>query len=173
MWTNPKKSPSSDQRPPFVNTAEALCAHIEGAANSDRVTFIRVCFMLISKLLSEVIELPEAPGETAAPAISDERYDQILQSLKVQFAENSYYTMMFEAFEIASEPAVGSIPDDLADIWRELKSGLEALRQSNLESAIGQWRTSFKEGWGDQATQVLRPLVTLIFRDERVEEPTQ
>jgi hypothetical protein len=58
-------------------------------------------------------------------------------------------------------------------MWRELKSGLEALQQGKLQNAVTQWRSSFGDGWGDQATQVLRPLVTLIFKDERVEEPTQ
>ena len=172
MWTSSKKSLPSDQRPPFANTAEAFCAHIEGVATADRVTFIRVCFVLISKLLSEVIELPETAGESDAQTVSEERYDRILQSLKVQFAENNYYTMMFEAFEIASEPAVGSVADDLADIWRELKSGLERLQTGSVEKAVGHWRSSFKDGWGDQATQVLRPLVTLIFKDEGVEKPS-
>lgn len=173
MWTSPKKSTSSDQRPPFANTAEAFCAHIEGAATTDRVTFVRVCFVLISRLLSEVIELPEISLESDGEEIRDDRYDTILQGLKVQFAENNYYTMMFEAFGIAAEPAVGSISDDLADMWRELKSGLESLQQGRLENAVAQWRSSFGNGWGDQATQVLRPLVTLIFKDEHVEEPTQ
>ena len=165
MWTTAKKSSPSDQRPAFANTAEAFCSHIESAATFDRVSFIPVCFVLISKLLSEVIELPvDGNGTLDADHISDERFNQVTRLLKDNFQEGDYYTMIFDPYEIGAQPVVGSVCDDLAEIWRGLKNGLEALKQGNMENAVAQWRFSFADQWGDPATQVLRPLLSLLMK---------
>jgi hypothetical protein len=165
MWTTPQKPSSLEQRPAFVNTAEAFCAHIEEAPSCERPVFVRLCFSLISKLLSEAMELPEVERKLDAGSVSDERYNEIAQFVKAKFIDDDYYTMMFDPYEIAAEPVVGSLSDDLADIWRGIKSGLEALNKGGLEDAVAQWRSSFAEQWGDQATQVLRPLSALLLRD--------
>jgi hypothetical protein len=165
MWTTPQKPSSLEQRPAFVNTAEAFCAHIEAAASCERPTFVRLCFSLIAKLLSEAVELPEVEGKLDAGSVSDERYNEIAQLVKAKFTDDDYYTMMFDPYEIAAEPVVGSLSDDLAGIWRGVKSGLESLSKGGLEDAIAQWRFSFVAQWGDQATQVLRPLSALLLRD--------
>jgi hypothetical protein len=165
MWTGSKKATPSEQRPAFINTAEAFCTHIEGAAGCGRTSFVRVCFVLISRLLSEVVELPEVEGKLDTHNVSDERYNEIAGLLKGKFEEDDYYTMMFDPYEIAAEPVVGSVSDDLSEIWRGVKNGLEALNHGNMEDAIMQWRFSFADHWGDQATQVLRPLGTLLLRD--------
>ncbi len=165
MWTNSKKPSTANQRPAFVNTAEAFCSHIESAATFDRVSFIPVCFVLISRLLSEVIELPESAGQLDTHNVADERYNEIVQLLKTNLQAGDYYTMMLDPYEVASQPVVGSVCGDLADIWRGLKDGLEALGQGSLENATAQWRFSFANHWGDQATQILRPLMTELLRN--------
>jgi hypothetical protein len=165
MWTSPQKPSSLEQRPAFVNTAEAFCAHIEAAASCERPTFVRLCFSLIAKLLSEAIELPKVEGKLDAGSVSDERYNEIAQLVKAKFTDDDYYTMMFDPYEIAAEPVVGSLSDDLAGIWRGVKNGLAALNKGSLEDAVAQWRSSFAEQWADQATQVLRPLSALLLRD--------
>lgn len=162
MWTTAKKPASSDQRLAFANTAEAFCAHIESAATFDRVSFIPVCFVLISKLLAEVVELPPSNGAPDTQNVSDERFNQVVRLLKDNFQEGDYYTMVFDPYEIGGQPVVGSVCDDLAEIWRGLKDGLEALQQGSADNAIAQWRFTFAEQWGDPATQVLRALLTLL-----------
>jgi hypothetical protein len=164
MWTTFKKTPSSDQRPAFVQTAEAFCAHIEGAATSDRLSFVPVCFTLISRMLSEVIELPQAQGTLNTHNVSEERYNGIAELLKGNLQEDDYYTMMWDPYEIAAAPMVGSVCDDLSNIWRGAKDGLEALRKGNLENAVTQWRFSFANEWGEPATHVLRPLMMLLYK---------
>jgi hypothetical protein len=165
MWTTPQKPSSLEQRLAFVNTAEAFCAHIEAAASCERPIFVRLCFSLISKLLSEAIELPEVEGRLDAGSVSDEGYNEIAQLVKAKFTDDDYYTMMFDPYEIAAEPVVGSLSDDIAGIWRGIKTGLAALNNGSLEDAVAQWRMSFAEQWADQATQVLRPLSALLLRD--------
>lgn len=165
MWTSPKKTSTAEQRPAFVNTAETFCAHIEAAASSERPTFVRLSFALISKLLSEAIELPEVEGKLDTRNVSEERYKEVAQLIKAKFVDDDYYTMMFAPYEIAAEPVVGCLSDDLADIWLGVKNGLEALGDGSLENAVAQWRSGFADQWGDQATQVLRPLSALLLRD--------
>lgn len=149
MWTTPKKSADAPEtRPALVNTAEAFCKHIENAAATERTAFIRGCLVLISRLVAEAVELLEAGSQLDSQSVPDERHREIADLLKAQFGEDDYYKMMFDPYEIVAEPVVGCLSDDLADIWRDIKHG-----------------SSFRDHWGQTATQVLRPLASLLLRD--------
>ncbi len=153
-------------RPAFVQTAEAFCAHIERADSVDRALFLRICFHLISKLLAEALDLPEVDGELNTPAVTRDQYNCVVLLLKAQLGQDDYYNMVFDPYETGAEPLIGSISDDLADIWRDLSTGLAALRDRSIEDAIEEWRFSFAYHWGlRHATHVLNPLVVLLLRD--------
>jgi Domain of unknown function (DUF5063) len=132
-------------------------ATIEGAEASDPAVFVHGCFRLISTLLAQVVDLEDVDGDSDTYPISNERYNGIVRVLKRRFAEHEHYRMVFDPYENKEEPILGSISDDLADIWREIARGLEALRNGAAENAIAHWRFSFACHWGcHHATHVLR-----------------
>lgn len=54
--------------------------------------------------------------------------------------------------------ALGDASDDLADIWRDLKRGLDRWDRGAHRSAAWQWSFSFPHHWGTHAVGVLREL---------------
>jgi hypothetical protein len=50
------------------------------------------------------------------------------------------------------------LADDLADIWRDVKSGLLLYRSENPAAASWEWRFHFKAHWGRHATGAMHAL---------------
>jgi hypothetical protein len=54
---------------------------------------------------------------------------------------------------------LGSIADDLADTWRDLKQGLLALESGSPEAdVVFSWRHDFTSHWGRHAVNALAAL---------------
>jgi Domain of unknown function (DUF5063) len=74
--------------------------------------------------------------------------------------------MIFDPWK-TEEAIYGSISDDLAGIWRDLKNGLLVLKKDDASNAICEWRFSFFFHWGPHhASHLLRPLFSLAFKEE-------
>ncbi len=123
--------------------------------------FIRRCIWLLCRMVCEALDLPGEPQELAGRTVSEDRYQEVLHGLKGRFAGGDYYTAMLDSYEVAAAPAVCSVSADMADIWREVKEGLEAVKRGEMAAGIAHWRASFQESWGPSATQVLGPLLQL------------
>jgi len=60
------------------------------------------------------------------------------------------------------EPTIHSLSDDLADIYCDLRSGLNALDDGmDPVDVIWEWRFSFTSHWGDHVLEALRALACL------------
>ena len=150
----------------FAETAQAFCSLVETSATYERRAFFERCFHLVSRLVSEAVELPDVRGEldTMLSRVTDESYRAVLEGLKRQAGDQDYYKMVFDPWDKTEEPIYGSVSDDLADTWSELKEGLLALEAGSVANAICDWRFSFLHHWGPyHATHVLRPLFALCF----------
>ena len=154
----------SEQHPGFAQTAEEYCSIVENAETFQRAEFATLCFRLVSKLLKEASELPAAPLIEKVHSIGNEEYSRIVFKLKNVLVDKDYYRMFFDPYEQDVEPIYGSLSDDLADIWRDLKGGFEAYRSGSVEGAIGEWRFAFAHHWGSHhATHALKPLLSLML----------
>lgn len=61
--------------------------------------------------------------------------------------------------EGAEEVSLGSLADDLADIWRDLRAGLDALEGgSQWQDVAWEWRFGLQTHWGRHAVEALRAL---------------
>jgi hypothetical protein len=149
----------------FAEAAQVYCELVENAASADKHNFFERCFRLVSGLISLAIELPEIDGAPEDRAITHDSYAEIVRRIQVQTGNREYYRMVFAPWGPDSEELMyGSISDDLADIWRDLRNGLISLESGNLNNAIWFWRFNFLYHWGPHhATQVLRPLFSLVF----------
>jgi hypothetical protein len=152
----------------FSETAQEFCILIETAKSFERRAFFERCFQLVARLVSEAVELPDIEGEldTMRGQVTLDAYRAVVDGLEFQAAEHDSYKMVFDPWEEAAEPIYGSVSNDLADIWRDLKRGLLALAAGSLPNAICDWRFSFQHHWGPfHATHVLRPLFSFVFED--------
>jgi hypothetical protein len=153
---------------PFIEVAETFCALIENCGSIDQPTFFRECFESVSRLLAEAVNLPDVGDLSTGPCITSQEYTQIVDRLKRQVGEKDCYTMVFDPWETPAPDLIhGSVSDDLADIWRELKDGFRAISRNDTSNAICEWRFSFLHHWGPHhATHLLRPLFSLAFSGE-------
>jgi hypothetical protein len=77
----------------------------------------------------------------------------------------NYYGEHADPLEIGSgETSLGDLADDLADIWRDLKEGLEVFDTGNPAGAAYHWHEHFTIHWGSHAASALNILQYWIQR---------
>ena len=70
-----------------------------------------------------------------------------------------YYESPTNPLELDDGPReIGDIADDLADIWSDLKPGLELYDANEQASAAEEWRFNYEMHWGRHATAALYAL---------------
>jgi hypothetical protein len=152
---------ASDPVARFAEVAERFCAWAENppeVAEWELETAIR--FLL--ELTARALDLPDAdvdddedtpgPDDAATKAVYD-RFSVLPAGL--------YATVDPE--DVAGDSQlVGDVLDDLADVWRDVRTGLDAHRADRVDEACWQWRFSFRSHWGWHATEALRVLVAKL-----------
>jgi hypothetical protein len=99
--------------------------------------------------------------------MSNKIYFEIEKSLEKKFKRYNRYNEIYDNYNFDNiDPVQGSLSDDLADIYRDIKPGL---RNWNLSSAklrrdiVFSWKLDFEIHWGEHLTSVLRALYCLLY----------
>jgi len=153
----------------FAETARAFCGLVESAPSFDRRELAKRCLRILPTLISQALELRDAGKLCTHPdRITTESWQVVFRNLRTQFAEWDGYQKIFDPYETGKpEPLKGSIADDLAGTWQDLRLGLMVLDAGSSANAIAEWRFSFEYHRGpNHAIHVLRPLFSLVFADE-------
>ncbi len=143
--------------------AGRFCQLIESAGSTAKEEFAAELFVSIAGLVAMASRLPNvSPTDAELPdgPSHDEwkrRYDAIYETLG-EWAD--YWTTMTTADYCSTpDPVSLTLADDLADIWRDLKSGLLALDTgASAQDVIWDWRFAFYSHWGSHAVEALRAL---------------
>jgi hypothetical protein len=64
------------------------------------------------------------------------------------------------------EPLAGILSDDLADIWLDIKRGLQTLElnpEASLSDVLWSWKFSFETHWGRHAVSAMATLRSLLY----------
>jgi hypothetical protein len=87
---------------------------------------------------------------------------ELRDQLQADLGARDYYVEMFAPYELAGqEPVVGSLSDDLADIYADLIRGILAWEAGDPTAAVWAWGFHFGHHWGEHATGALRALHAL------------
>ena len=117
-------------------------------------------FIHLSRLLAAALALPalefETPEIDAADVSDDERRRAHTAAHRLPL--DLYKDVYSPNLDETEEPVVGSLTDDLADIYRDVVRGLHAYEQKDVEAAIWEWRFNFAHHWGAHATAAIRVL---------------
>ena len=117
-------------------------------------------FILLSRLLAAALALPglefETPEIDAADVSEDEWKDAYAAAGRLPV--DLYRHFHDPSPDGLEEPTVGSLSDDLADVYRDVVRGLRAYEQKDVEAAIWEWRFNFAHHWGAHATAAIRVL---------------
>lgn len=152
----------------FIKAARGYCALIEDNAEPNSWMFARECLISLLHLYDAALHLPQVEPTTEAVLadMTHESWDPIRRKISLRF-QRDYYWQVFEPPESDPPEVVGgSLSDDLADIWRDIKPGLEAMRASAHEvdpNVIWDWRFSFETHWAQHAAGAINAHNALCF----------
>ncbi len=163
----------------FADLAEVYCRLVDSRRTMDGLDFIHRLHLVLAALYSAGLRLPPTSvlykdsdagdvselhdagrvREEAEPAQMTQWHD-LYSGLNDFLGENTYYRKVFDPFESEEDnpEVIGSLADDIADIYRDLARGLQEWRSSNSGGALWEWRFRFEHHWGEHATSALRAL---------------
>ena len=166
----------------FGAIAQKYCALIESRSTLDRTEFLLQIYQLLPALIGEGIRLPqvELPEEDtekqegslihdgrAESDMTHEQWNEIYSSLTEKLGDWVSYSMVFDPRK-DTEVISGSLADDFADIYRDLKNGLRlsARKDVSPEDIVFQWRLAFQINWGRHAMSSLRVIHCLVVEHD-------
>ncbi len=159
----------------FSVIANQFCSVVDSAPAFDRTELLTKIYRILPALIGEAITLPgvsrdddDEPEESRrrrsdARRLSQQEWDKRYNFLKEKLGDWNLYRQVFDPTE-DNEAVFGSLADDIADIYRDLKDGLafrEAPQGSPDVVSIWTWHLLFYSHWGKHAMDAL---LTIHFR---------
>ena len=169
----------------FGLIAERYCSLVDSQSALDKSEFLLQVYRLLPELIAEASRLPlvsfdddeneeqEAPMRKirAETKMKEQEWGQLYDFLKEKLGDWNLYWMVFDP-RTDNEAIHGSLADDIADIYRDLKDGI-VLKGGNEVPAseiIFEWRFGFTSHWGSLLTSLPRAFVRGCERGKDVSE---
>ena len=152
----------------FTAQARTYCSFIEDGHAPNSWIFAQRCLTQLLCLYHLALQLPEiAPAsEDLFENIKQDAWNAVRENIAKTLARD-YYWEVFEPLEQDQpEPVLGSLSDDLADIWRDLKPGVAMMETGSaalVSDVVWQWRISFETHWGQHAATAIAALHAICF----------
>lgn len=148
----------------FTASAEAFIAVVDASESQSQSAFLRELERALVRLYAAGLVLDHlAPEDDAAPAegLTNDEAAALQRRLGQKFGDYDYYAVVFDPYDLASAPVTGSLADDVADIYRDLKDGFAELANRKIENALWQWKFGFDNHWGRHAAEAIYALYSL------------
>jgi hypothetical protein len=145
----------------FAETSREFCLWIECGT----ITDLQQGQVLLAELHLLVLELPRIEPNSIDRGdrnISGDEYRKITTRLR-DLPINFYWEVLDPLIGEKEGTACGSLVDDLADIWRDLKNGLLNYEDGRVINAVFDWRTSFETHWGKHLVEAQRVIHSYLF----------
>ena len=158
--------------------AEATLFREWAKGATDRAEWaVRGALVRLTRLYIAALELPPAWSKELADQPDAERVsDEDCQAVAVACRRLplDYYGEVFDPLPVPpEEPVIGSLADDLCDIYRDVVTGLREYEAGRRAQAVWEWGFGFRHHWGDHATGAIRALhcwLTTNARDRLASE---
>lgn len=158
----------------FAEEAVRFCEWALGLKSSGR-DGAEEALRRISQIFALALTLPEGLPDSAteeAPSLDAECNQVVASSKNLPF---DLYPKVYDPFNTyVPEIVHGSLLDDIADIFRDIATGLNYYKGGRFEEATWSWRFSFEAHWGEHASGAIRSLQrwTFLGRETREEYAT-
>ena len=121
----------------------------------------REALVRITRLYLAALDLPppwtEGLDPRPAQRVSDDEWKEVFAAAGCLPLD--YYGELFDPLVTPpEEPVIGSLADDIADIYRDVVTGLREHQAGRPLRAIWEWGNNFQQHWGDHATGAIRAL---------------
>lgn len=170
MTTSDKNAQIADR---FSVIAYQFCATVDAASSLDRIGLLSKLYPLLPALISEAIGLPDVSrddddeleqkskrGSFRISGLTEQEWENLYNFLKEKLGDWDLYHQVFDP-TTDTEAIFGSLADDIADIYRDLRNGLvfrETQQGLPDEDAIWIWHLLFHSHWGQHAMEALRTI---------------
>jgi hypothetical protein len=158
----------------FVQSGRKFCALLE-CRDWDKEHWAEAVLPTLAQLYADALRLPAVdPDEfQKLPAVFDvsrKQWNELYEALGKFLADSRWYWAYFDPTEPrdSKEAAIGGdLADDLGDIYRDVKPGINAWDSGvddYLEQIIFHWTCAgFHSHWGVHAVSAMRALHPLVF----------
>ncbi len=161
----------------MAGLARDFCALIESVGTRREPGWLMDVFGLLPRLHVAVVSLtdpgsrgPEAPDPDNWPAdehdhlpLLEDRFE-FYSRLRAELGEHDAYWLEFDPVGDAHDDMSGSLADDLADIYYDVKQGLELYAKA-ADDAVHFWKRSYRLHWGQHLVDAERHLFSLKARN--------
>lgn len=155
----------------FIALCNEYCAAIENAAMNEPSALINSMLRLLPRLYISAMDIKtdmlNGEGGYIAPALEEDVYDQLRQTLAGVIGEDDTYLEVFEEdMKYSDTPIAATISESLADLFQVFYDFLETVRDAPNElinEALTSVKESFASYWSQTLTNVLRAINAVKF----------
>jgi Domain of unknown function (DUF5063) len=169
----------------FGAVARRYCRLVDAAANLGKDQFRLRMYQILPDLVVEAIRLPDTdpwerneeeggsddiPRKEPSARMTDKEWGVLYNLLKEKLGHDDLYWTVFDPTSKDNEVIRGTLADDIADVYRDVKEPLLLMDKNAITAglAIWNWRLHFYSHWGDHAISALRTIHNLL--DEKIED---
>lgn len=159
----------------FTAAANEFCKYAERASEISGSELLKILQRLLPFLYIKASLLPSLEPffeDSNAKAVRESDWSAIRDVLKEKFGSADAYLEAYDArMKEADGPVAGSIAEDMADIYQDLKNFLVNYRTGTNEimnDAIWECRMNFENYWGQRLTDSLRAIHRFVYSGEEI-----
>ena len=163
-----------NQEHPFIGAAQAFCGLVEQHESHDRTEWLEQIGDALLRLESAIVQLqmPSPPSRHVGLADLEKRFELYFRLKTFLRDEDDYWS---EADLHAGDGYMtGSLADDFADIYFELKCGLVLLERGKrgAKAAIRFWAEGYRDHWRQHLVDARKQLFEFKARCASSNSPT-
>ena len=138
----------------FVRLVREFIEVVNGADWSHALSVLESCARILPRIYAAGLELP-----TVEPTDADVMCD--VRRPTFNFGRYDMYWEIFDPY-IQEQPVIGSLADDLGDIYLDLARPLKAYDAGQHLDAVWQWKFNIQGHCGDHLVDAMRAIHRLI-----------
>ena len=152
----------------FTVHARSYCSLIEDGPSPNSWIFAHVCLTQVLRVYQAALRLPEvAPvSDDLLEGVTHEAWKAVQEKVARRLARDYYWAVFEPLDQEKPDPVIGSLSDDLADIWRDIGPGVAAIdhpEATSVNDVVWHWQASFETHWGQHAASAIAALHALCF----------
>ena len=162
----------------FSQAARQFTALIESRRSDSPAAWLASVHTQLAELYAAAVALPQVEPDTEAAngrEISHDQWTKLFKELGALLGRWNLYWDVYDPYDQAThDPVAGSLADDLADIYRDVRDGLsleETDGASHPNDVLWRWRFDFESHWAAHASGALRALGSALFARHAEELP--
>ena len=149
-----------DRTVAFAQAARGFCGVVDTSPLDTRATLTALLRLLVTAQdLPDTRPTFDDTSTTHAGITADTV--RVATNVHDSLGSAERYRVVFDPHS-DEEPCAGSLADDLGDIYRDVRRGLDLFDREAPADAAWEWRFAYETHWGAHATDAVRVLHRLV-----------